>query len=125
MKKRTMKELVGTVNAIHYIESLGQNTKILSHSVNGMFHYIITETTIDDEEPKQLRIKELDKQLEECNAKYEKEIEECERYMYDCKVQLKFKKSYYWKKCRDELIEEHKAEQNKLTKELDKLNQSC
>ena len=123
MKKRTMKELVGTVNAIHYIESLDDNTTVLTHSVNGMFHYIITETTIEDEEAKQLRIKELEKQLDECNAKYNKEIEECERYMYDCKVQLKFEKSYYWQKCRDELIEEYNEEQRKLTKELDKLNQ--
>lgn len=125
MKKRTMKELVGTVNAIHYIESLDDNTTVLTNSVNGMFHYIITETTIEDEEAKQLRIKELEKQLDECNAKYNKEIEECERYMYDCKVELNFKESYYWQKCRDELIEEYNAEQRELTKELDKLNQSC
>lgn len=125
MKKKTLKELVGPIHAIKYVESLDDNTTVLTHSVNGMTHYIITETTITDEEAKQLRIKELEKQLDECNTKYNKEIEECERYMYDCKVQLNFENSYYWQKCRDELIEEFNAKQRDLTKELDKLNQSC
>lgn len=68
------------------------------------------------------RIKEVQnmKRLEECNAKYNKEIEECELYMYECKVESNFKNSYYWQKCRDELIEEYKAEQNKLIKQIDK-----
>lgn len=123
MKKRTMKELVGTVNAIRYIESLGQSTTVLTHSVNGMFHYIITETTIDDEEAKQLRIKELEKQLEECNAKYEKQIERCELNIYEYKLEYNFEMTYYWQEQRDKLIKEFNAEQNKLTKELDKLNQ--
>lgn len=104
-----------------YLDQMGEDERLAQYTVYDGMHYIITETTITDEEAKQLRIKELEKQLDECNAKYEKEIEECERYMYDCKVQLNFKNSYYWQKCRDELIEEHKAEQNKLTKELAKL----
>lgn len=43
MKKKTMKEIVGVVKAIKYIESLDDNTTVISHTVNGMFHYIITE----------------------------------------------------------------------------------
>lgn len=109
------------VSLQEYLDQMGDDESLAQYTVYDGMHYIITETTITDEEAKQLRIKELEKQLDECNAKYEKEIEECERYMYDCKVQLKFENSYYWKKCRDELIEEHKAEQNKLTKELAKL----
>lgn len=46
MKQKTMKEIVGVVKAIKYIESLGENTTIISHAVNGMFHYIITETEV-------------------------------------------------------------------------------
>lgn len=43
MKNKTMNEIVGVVKAIKYIESLDENTTIISHTVNGMFHYIITE----------------------------------------------------------------------------------
>lgn len=125
MKKRTLKELSGTANAIHYIEGLDDNTTVLTHSVNGMTHYIITETTITDEEAKQLRIKELEQQLEECNAKYEQQITRCELSIYECKAQMNFEVSYYWQRRRDHLIEEYNEEQRKLTKELDKLNQSC
>lgn len=46
MKNKTMKEIVGVVKAIKYIESLDENTSIISHTVNGMFHYIITETEV-------------------------------------------------------------------------------
>lgn len=121
MKKRTLKELSGTANAIRYIEGLDDNTTVLTHCVNGTTHYIITETTITDNEAKELRIKELEKQIEECNAKYNKEIAECQLYMYECKVESNFKNSYYWQQRRDELIEEYNAEQRELTKELDNL----
>ncbi|AWD92293.1 hypothetical protein [Enterococcus phage ZXL] len=109
------------VSLQEYLDQMGDDETLAQYAVYDGMHYIITETTITDEEAKQLRIKELEKQLDECNTKYNKEIEECERYMYDCKVQLKFKKSYYWQKCRDELIEEYNKEQRKLTKQLDKL----
>lgn len=46
MKNKTMKEIVGVVKAIKYIESLDENTTIISHTVNGMFHYIITEKEV-------------------------------------------------------------------------------
>lgn len=104
-----------------YLDQMGDDESLAQYTVYDGMHYIITETTIIDEEAKQLRIKELEKQFEECNAKYNKEIEECERYMYECKVELNFKNSYYWQKCMDELIEEYNAEQNKLIKQLDKL----
>lgn len=46
MKKKTIKEFCGINNVTEYIESLDENTTIISHSVNGMFHYIITETEV-------------------------------------------------------------------------------
>lgn len=109
------------VSLQEYLDQMGDDESLAQYTVYDGMHYIITETTIIDEEAKQLRIKELEKQFEECNAKYNKEIEECELYMYECKVELNFENSYYWKKCRDELIEEYNAEQNKLIKQLDKL----
>lgn len=109
------------VSLQEYLDQMGDDESLAQYTVYDGMHYIITETTIIDEEAKQLRIKELEKQFEECNAKYNKEIEECELYMYECKVELNFKNSYYWEKCRDELIEEYNAEQNKLIKQLDKL----
>lgn len=43
MKKKKIKEFCGMNNVTEYIESLDENTTVISHSVNGMFHYIITE----------------------------------------------------------------------------------
>ena len=104
-----------------YLDQMTDDETLAQYSVYDGIHYIITETTITDEEGKQLRIKELEKQLEECNAQYEPQIERCELNMYECKVELNFENSYYWQKCRDELIEEYNEEQNKLIKQLDKL----
>lgn len=121
MKKKTLKELVGPIHAIKYVESLDDSTTVLTHSVNGMTHYIITETYLEDKEAKEVRIKEQKEQLEECNAQYEQRIERCELNMYECEVELDFDKSYYWQRRRDQLIEEFNVEQNKLIKQLDKL----
>lgn len=46
MKKKKIKEFCGMNNVTEYIESLDENTTIISHTVNGMFHYISTEKEV-------------------------------------------------------------------------------
>ena len=113
------------VSLQEYLDQMADNETLAQYTVYDGMHYIITETTITDEEAKELRIKELEKQFEECNAQYNKGIEECERYMYECKVELNFEQSYAWQQRRDQLIEEYNYEQKKLIKQLDKLNKPC
>lgn len=43
MKKKTIKEFCGMNNVTEYIESLDENTTIISHTIQGEWHYIITE----------------------------------------------------------------------------------
>lgn len=43
MKKKTIKEFCGMNNVTEYIESLGEETTIISHTIQGDWHYIITE----------------------------------------------------------------------------------
>ena len=43
MKKKTIKEFCGMNNVTEYIESLGEETNIISHTIQGEWHYIITE----------------------------------------------------------------------------------
>lgn len=43
MKKKTIKEFCGMNNVTEYIESLGEETTIISHTIQGEWHYIITE----------------------------------------------------------------------------------
>lgn len=43
MKKKTIKEFCGMNNVTEYIESLDENTTIISHTIQGDWHYIITE----------------------------------------------------------------------------------
>jgi hypothetical protein len=60
MKKKTIKEFCGMNNVTEYIESLDENTTIISHSVNGMFHYIITETEVIYNNQEELNIDYMD-----------------------------------------------------------------
>lgn len=46
MKKKTIKEFCGMNNVTEYIESLGEETTIISHTMQGEWHYIITETEV-------------------------------------------------------------------------------
>lgn len=43
MKKKKIKEFCGMNNVTEYIESLDENTTIISHTIQGEWHYIITE----------------------------------------------------------------------------------
>lgn len=52
MKKKTIKEFCGMNNVTEYIESLGEETTIISHTIQGEWHYIITEYEVL-QEPKE------------------------------------------------------------------------
>lgn len=49
MKKKTIKEFCGMNNVTEYIESLGEETTIISHTIQGEVHYIITEYEVPQE----------------------------------------------------------------------------
>lgn len=46
MKKKTIKEFCGMNNVTEYIESLDENTTIITHTIQGEWHYIITEKEV-------------------------------------------------------------------------------
>lgn len=124
MKKKTMKEIVGVVKAIKYIESLDENTSVISHSVNGMFHYIITERQMPEDEHKKFKIIEVRNKIAKCNADYERRIQSCEQAIHRHNVSLEYEMANLYMQRREDLIEEYNEEQRKLTIKLDKLKKS-
>lgn len=118
MKNKTMKEIVGVVKVIKYIESLDENTTIISHTVNGMFHYIITETEV--------------KQVENEIHKLEQRIELTrQHFVEDLKNSVDNMQFYYdngnmidynlYKEQTDGIIERYGEKMVDLNKRLDKL----
>lgn len=124
MKKKTMKEIVGVVKAIKYIESLDENTTVISHSVNGMFHYIITERQMIEDEHKKFKIIEVRNKIAKCNADYERRIQACEQAIHRHNESLEYEMANLYMQRREDLIEEYNEEQRKLTIKLDKLQKS-
>lgn len=49
MKKKTIKDFCGMNNVTEYIELLGEETTIISHTIQGECHYIITEYEVPQE----------------------------------------------------------------------------
>lgn len=121
MKKKTMKEIVGVVKAIKYIESLDENTTVISHSVNGMFHYIITERKMSESEAKEFREKQLKNQIKECNERWERRIKNCEQLIHEYNQVLNHEMANLYIQRREDLIEGYNEEQRKLANKLDKL----
>lgn len=121
MKKKTMKEIVGVVKAIKYIESLDENTTVISHSVNGMFHYIITERQMSDEEAKQFKLKLLKRDIAKYNAHWEKVIKDCENATNRYKQALNHEMANLYMQRREDAVEKYNEEKIKLANKLDKL----
>lgn len=110
----------------NFLDTMADGTTIAHYSVsNDGVHYIITETKLTEKEATQFKIKQLEKQLEECNAKYADHIKTCDYFIHEYNIALNFKMANLYMQRREDVIEEYNVEQRKLTKQIDKLKQSC
>lgn len=108
-----------------FLDSMEDDTSIVHYSVsNDGVHYIITERKMSDEEAKQFKIKQLKKQIKECNEHWEKVIKDCENSTYRYNEALNFEMANLSMQRREDAIEEYNKQQRKLTKALDNLKYS-
>lgn len=118
MKNKTMKEIVGVVKAIKYIESLDENTSIISHTVNGMFHYIITETEVKQGENE---IHKLEQRIELTRQHFVEDLKNSVdnmQFYYDNGNMIDYN---LYKEQTDGIIERYGEKMVDLNKRLDKL----
>lgn len=108
-----------------FLDRMDEDTTIAHYSVSkdGM-HYIITERQMTDDEAKQFKIKQLEKQIKECNEGWEHRIRKCEKAITRHNVSLEYEMANLYMQRREDLIEEYNEEQRKLTNKLDKLRNS-
>lgn len=108
-----------------FLDTMDDGTTIVHYSVsNDGVHYIITERKMSDEEAKQFKIKQLKKQIKECNERWERRIKNCEQLIHEHNVVLNYEMANLYMQRREDWIEEYNTEQRKLTKALDKLQKS-
>jgi len=109
-----------------FLDTMDERTTISHYAVNeNGTQYIITEYEMTKKEATQFKIKQLEKQLEECNTHYAHRIKYCDSsiHMYNQALNYEMANSYMQR--REDVIEEYNKEQRQLTKQLDKLKQSC
>lgn len=104
-----------------FLDTMDERTTISHYVVNDNVHYIITERKMTKKEATQFKIKQLEKQLEECNTKYENHIKSCDSSIHMYNKALNYEMANMYMQRREDVIEEYNIEQRKLTKELDKL----
>lgn len=108
-----------------FLDTMEEDTTIAHYSVNDNgTHYIITERKMSDEEAKQFKLKQLKKQIDECNAHWEERIKYLEKSANMYNNSLNFKVANMYMQRREEAIEAYNEEQNKLANKLDKLQKS-
>lgn len=107
-----------------YLSQLNDDTKILHYNVLEDAHYIITERKMSESEAKQFKLKQLEKQIKECNERWEHRIRKCEQAIHRHNVSLEYEMANLYMQRREDLIEEYNEEQRKLTIKLDKLQKS-
>lgn len=108
-----------------FLDRMEDGTTIAHYSVsNDGTHYIITERKMSDEEAKQFKLKQLEKQIKECNERWEHRIRKCEQAIHRHNVSLEYEMANLYMQRREDLIEEYNEEQRKLTIKLDKLQKS-
>lgn len=74
MKKKTIKEFCGMNNVTEYIESLDENTTIISHTIQGEWHYIITETEVKERENE---IQKLEQLIKSTQDHFKEDLDNC------------------------------------------------
>lgn len=105
-----------------FLDTMHEGTTISHYVVteNGT-HYIITEYEMTKKEATQFKIKQLEKQVEECNTKYTNRIKSCDSSIHMYNKVLNYEMANLYMQRREDAIEEYNQEQRKLTKQLDKL----
>lgn len=105
-----------------FLDRMEDGTTIAHYSVsNDGVHYIITERKMSDDEAKQFKLKQLKKQIKECNERWERRIKNCEQLIHEHNVALNHEMANAYMQRREDLIEEYNEEQIKLANKLDKL----
>lgn len=107
-----------------HLDQMADNETLAQYTVYDGVHYIITERKMSESEANEFRKKQLEKQIKECNERWERKIKNCEQLMYEYKTALNFDMGNLYMERRNELIEEYNKEQRKLTKALDNLKYS-
>lgn len=105
-----------------FLDTMDEGTTISHYAVNDNgTHYIITEHELTKKEAIQFKIKQLEKQLEECNTHYTNRIKACDSSINMYNKALNYEMANLYMQRREDAIEEYNNEQRKLTKQLDKL----
>lgn len=108
-----------------FLDRMEDGTTIAHYSVsNDGVHYIITERKMSESEANEFRKKQLEKQIKECNERWERRIKNCEKLIHEYNVVLNYEMANLYMQRREDWIEEYNEEQRKLTNKLDKLQKS-
>lgn len=105
-----------------FLDRMDEDTSIAHYSVSkDGVHYIITERKMSDDEAKQFKLKQLKKQIKECNERWERRIKNCEQLIHEYNVALNHEMANLYMQRREDLIEGYNEKQRKLRIKLDKL----
>lgn len=74
-----------------------------------------------DDEAKQFKLKQLKKQIKECNERWERRINKCEQLIHEHSVTLNHEVAKLYMQRREDAVEAYNEEQRKLANKLDKL----
>ncbi|AUR80901.1 hypothetical protein [Enterococcus phage PMBT2] len=76
MKKKTIKEFCGMNNVTEYIESLDENTTIITHTIQGEWHYIITEKEVQQHK-EETEIQKLEQLITSTQEHFMDDLDNC------------------------------------------------
>ncbi|QNL31322.1 hypothetical protein TV51_63 [Enterococcus phage vB_EFaS_TV51] len=76
MKKKTIKEFCGMNNVTEYIESLDENTTIITHTIQGEWHYIITEKEVQQHK-EETEIQKLEQLIKSTQDHFTEDLDNC------------------------------------------------
>lgn len=120
MKKKTIKEFCGMNNVTEYIESLGEETTIISHTMQGEWHYIITETEVKERENE---IQKLEQLITSTQEHFMDDLDNCIDNMNFYYSQGNMTDYIEYVKQYDGIMKRYGEKLKDLHKRLDKLNQ--
>ncbi|WKV24193.1 hypothetical protein [Enterococcus phage SSMH02] len=104
-----------------HLDQMADNETLAQYTVYDGMHYIITERQMSEDEAKQFKLKQLKKQIKECNERWERRIKNCEQRIHEYNVTLNHEMANAYMQRREDLIEGYNEEQRKFVNKLDKL----
>ncbi|WNA13892.1 hypothetical protein [Enterococcus phage vB_Efa_VP15] len=104
-----------------HLYQMEDNETLSQYTVYDGIHYIITERQMTDDEAKQFKLKQLKKQIKECNERWERRINKCEQLIHEHNVTLNHEVAKLYMQRREDAVEAYNEEQRKLANKLDKL----